>query len=401
MAERVGSPQAAAQVFARFAAAEEPVAPTYARISRAIAADVELHSLLLEAPTGQRLPVLLLGAIHDLVLREPDSVLRPWYPSVSGQVPSAADPSTALRSFVAARRDEIVELLRTRRVQTNEVNRSAAWRLGLGLLSTRDPRPLHLLELGPAAGLNLIPDLYGCQIHSPAGSLQVGPTAAPLMLQVDDPTGSFRAPTDWTIGAPVVARVGIDEHPLDIDDEADTRWLQACIWPEQPERFRALEAALTLLRTEPLAVPLDIRRGEMVSGVGPLLAEVGPDTHAVVLSSWVLAYVARPQRAALLAALEDAARALADRGSRVSLLSLEAATTLDWVPVPDLPAGAPADLVNASVLALTEFPADTDGAGAGATGVSGRDGDTARATVTSHARVIARCHAHMRWLRPT
>ena len=75
MTERVATAEAAAAAFRTLADAEGAGIPMYARLCRSIADAPPLASLLLEAPPGQRLPVLLLAALHDVVLGDPEVAL--------------------------------------------------------------------------------------------------------------------------------------------------------------------------------------------------------------------------------------------------------------------------------------------------------------------------------------
>ena len=47
---------------------------------------------------------------------------------------------------------------------------------------------------------------------------------------------------------------GIDREPIAIDDEEQTRWLMACVWPDQHDRFQRLRAAIDIARDEPVRV---------------------------------------------------------------------------------------------------------------------------------------------------
>ena len=385
MAERVATLADAAQAFRTFADAEGARVPTYAAICRIIADDPELHGLLLHAPTGQRLPVLLLAAIHEVVLTQPDTALAPWYPSVSGRAPSSEDPGPALRSTIAAHRDRILGLLRTRQVQTNEVNRCCAWWIALTQLTAEDPRPVHLVEIGASAGLNLLLDRYRYTLgHNGAAGVASSPVHLGSELRGHE-TGGHQTgghqDTPRVLGAAIVTRVGLDQRPLDITDPADARWLEACVWPEQRVRFDRLTAALGVAALDPpRVVP-----GDLVDDLSPLLDEAPDGSHVVVLSSWVLAYVSRERRSVFLDLLSGAAVRLASRNVRLTLLTLEAASILDLVAPPPLPADASADEQFASILAITGFSTTSPPTTPPPT------------TPPPTGRVIARCQAHLVW----
>ena len=44
-------------------------------------------------------------------------------------------------------------------------------------------------------------------------------------------------------------RLGIDRTPIDVTDPIEARWLEACVWPDQADRFHRLRAAIELATT--------------------------------------------------------------------------------------------------------------------------------------------------------
>ncbi len=360
MTERVPDAAAAATAFRNLADAEESRVPTYARICRIMAERAELHPLLLEAPTGQRLPVLLLAAIHDVVLRDPTVAIAPWYPSVTGEPPSADDPTDALLDVVAVHRDEIVEMVRTRSVQTNEVNRCVAWQLSLGELCARDDRPLALVEIGASAGLNLRLDDYSIRLDTDGASTQVGPADSTVRLATHLRTGVWPEASEAL--PPVVHRVGLDLHPLDVTDADDARWLAACTWPEQRERFDRLTAAIERAAADPPTIVA----GDMVDDVADLVDAAPAGAHVAVLASWALTYVERTRRTELLDSLVAAGDRVRAGGGRLTLSALDAGHVLPWVDAPAIASDADADHRHAPLLSITEFAA----AGARATPIA-------------------------------
>jgi hypothetical protein len=374
MAERVSSPAAAAAAFETFAAAEGHRIPFYARLCSIVAARPELHGLLLRAPTGQRLPVLLLAALHDVVLRHRDAPLARWFPSVNPDGPLPEDPTDALLATVDAYLGELDHLLRTRRIQTNEVNRCVGWHLGLAALGLDPAEPIALVELGASAGLNRRLADYAVELRRAGSSWTWGRADSPVRLAclLRDPDGGGGPDPTWARTGPpdVVHAEGLDHRPLDASDPDDARWLLACTWPEQSTRVERLRQALALAATDPPTVT----RGDVVDDLDAVLDRVPDDVHAVVLSSWVLAYLPRPRRTELLDRLVAAA---ARRRGPLSLLTLEADRVCPWVPGPDAPTGAPPEVLHASLLAVTGFG----------------DGGV-------RAEPIARCQAHLAWAEP-
>jgi hypothetical protein len=267
------------QQFADFAKTTD--APLYADLAAGIAEDAELAGLLLAAPPSQRLPVLLFAAVHWLLLSEPTASLARFYPnfplppetSRAGRL-SAID---AFREFCADRSAALSELLATRRTQTNEIGRSAL--LVPSLAALADERgPLAHVDVGASAGLNLLIPHYDF-VYDPGGTVATGST-----VRIACSTrGDVRVPATHP---PIATSIGLDSEPIDVRDPLQARWLEACVWPDQVDRFERLRAAIDIANR----VGVDVRRGDAVDHVAVLVDEAGADGHPVVTTTWVLNY---------------------------------------------------------------------------------------------------------------
>ena len=311
-----------------------PHLPLYSRLAAAAAADPDVAALLTAARPGQARPVLLLAALHDLVLRSPAVPAARWYTSVGGRSPDPGagdDPWPDVRTTLLDHADELRAVIATRSTQTNEVNR-AVYVAVLLMAAAADVAgtPVALVELGCSAGLLLGLDRYHIGIGAPApagsavgGSCVLGSPSSPVHCQ-----GSLRAGSaafGVAAGLPtIVERVGLDRAPVALSDADEVRWLEACLWPDQPERLARFRAAVSLLRPDP---PLVVA-GDMVDDVGSVAhsaravaaAGVGsPDVHLVVMSAWALTYVRRDRRPLIASALAE----LAADGRPVSWITAE------------------------------------------------------------------------------
>jgi len=368
---RVATAEQAAAAFETFADAEGGSMPMYARLCRTIAS-TPAHRLLLEAPTGQRLPVLVLAALHQTVLEHPSTPLARWYPTVTGSDPPDDDLSAALAATLEEHGAMVAERVRIRTVQTNEVNRAVGWHLALRELAGGTDRPVTLVELGAAAGLNLALGDHSVEVRTADGTChQLGRADAPVRLGTRVHDATWQPPSEPMPA--IEAAWGIDRDPVDLNDAADVAWLRACVWPERRARAERLTAAVELARRTP---PM-VHRGDLLDDLDPLLDEVADGTHVVLLSSWVLAYLSRDERRRLAEQMQHAAVRLDARGVRLSLLSLEADHVLDWVPTAVLDQSEPPDRRHASLLAVTEFSPS---------GMA--------------SAPIARCQAHLDWYEP-
>jgi len=328
----VGADDVLLERFAAFATTASDRIPLYAQLSAGIAHRPELARLLIHADPQQRLPVLLFAAVHFLVLEEPDSELARFYPNLTAQ-PDRGDPLPAFAAFCAAHHDELVAVLATRSTQTNEVGRCALLVPPLGLVANENG-PLGLLDVGTSAGLNLALDRYQYR-YEPGGD--VG-NDSPVVLSCGT-RGAVQVPDALP---PIGSRLGLDRNPVDLDDEAEVRWLEACVWPDQAERFHRLRAAVELTRHHPPPV----RTGDAVVDLAAAIEHVGRDHHPVVTNTWVLNYLAPDERTAYLAVLADVG---AERD--LSWIYAESPSQVGpEIPVPEDP-----DLAHTTVLTLVRW----------------------------------------------
>jgi hypothetical protein len=286
-----------ARQFAAFEATARARAPLYAALAVGIARDRALSGLLASAPPTQRMPVLLLAAVHDLLLEDPDHDLASWYPNLTAQPRAPDDPGLmpAFAAFVAERSDRLQQLLSTRTTQTNEVGRCGFLLPALGIVAG-EMGPLSVIDVGTSGGLNLLLDRFEYRYSTADGTTTTlgGPSA--VVIDVDL-TGSVPVPTALPT---IAARRGIDLDPIDVSDENQARWLEACVWPDQADRFHRLVAAIGIARDH----PPEIVAGDAVSTLGSVVEEVAAVGHPVVMNTWVLNYFTAGDRLAYLAELE-------------------------------------------------------------------------------------------------
>ncbi len=283
--------------FADFASSSHPRAPLYAAMSAGVACDRDMYRLLLHAPVTQQLPVLLFAAVHALLLDDPSHPLRRWYPNLT---PDHLDPSDrslipTLKRFVDDRAAPLRHLLETRTTQTNEVGRCSLLLPALGLIAA-EVGPLGHLDVGASGGLNLLLDRFHYRYGGPDGVTGAVGDQSTVDLECST-TGSVPVPGSMPT---ITARCGIDRSPINVTDTGEARWLEACVWPDQADRFHRLVAAIELARTN----PPQLLAGDAVTSLAPAIARFGADVHPVVTNTWVLNYLTAAERIAYLSELD-------------------------------------------------------------------------------------------------
>lgn len=287
-----------ARLFVTFAAHCEPGSPLYHHLALRIAEDPELLDLAALTPAGQPPPNMLLGAAHELLLRGVRHPLAAYYATLGGDRTPDEDALGVLRDLCLSYRHEVAELLATRRTQTNETRRCAYLLPAFAhVAELAGGRPLALIEVGPSVGLNMSWDRYGYDYGD--GRLY-GDPASPVRVSTE-----LRGPVRPPIPArpPAVAwRLGVELSPLDLEDPAAVRWLEALVWPEHVERVARLRAAIAIAR----AARPPIVAGDALELLPGLIARAPEDAALCVYHTHVTYQFSPAGRARLDALLAEA-----------------------------------------------------------------------------------------------
>ncbi|MEV6680633.1 DUF2332 domain-containing protein [Streptomyces erythrochromogenes] len=267
-----------AAVFERFADQQAAgLSPLYATLSRTVARTPELLDLAAETKQGQPAPNMLLGAVHHILRR---GVQHPLAPYFSGHE-SLAEGQAAelLTDFCRRHLATIRRILATRSVQTNEVNRCAVLLPTFAALQQRldDGRRIRIVDVGASAGLALLWDRY---TYDYGGRPLALPESDPgTVLTCEIKSGTPPLSLDVTR---FVRPVGIEPSPVDVTDPEATRWLVSLTWPEQTNRMRTLNSALSVAaRTPPT-----ILAGTAHDHLADVVEETPEDQHLVFVFSW-------------------------------------------------------------------------------------------------------------------
>lgn len=331
--------------------------PLYETLADIILAEPGMIGLLDEAPATQRTPSLLFAALHDRVMANPGDALARWFPSVTGQPVPTEDPGPALRAFFIAHEAELRRLIATRKTQTTDPQRAAPLVFAFDRVRAHaGGRRLGLLELGPSAGLLLRFDKYR---YDYPGLGAVGREESPVRLSCE--LRGAKKPTLPAAFAEIGTRVGIDLAPIEVNNPAETRWLEACVLADQVERLGKLRAALALGKLHRVAM----LRGNFLERLAGLAAEIPAEEHLCLLNSYALFYLTPEQRQALTAIIAGIAAA-----RDLSWISVERPGTIPGLKEP----APPAESFD-TFLSLTRF-------------AGGSRSD----------EVLARCHVHGNWL---
>lgn len=262
--------------------------PLYSALWEGMKDDAELLALLDLIPKDQPLPITFFTAVNFLVLGALDDPFARFYPSLHPEETQPVSEAYPLfRACVLAHRETLTALLPVARLQTNEVTRCANLLPAFVLAYRRGGyQPLHMLEIGSSAGLNLLWDRYG--YHYSIGptdtDLVLGNPLAPVQVRCElATTRAFPFGPD-TVLPRVASCQGIEIYPRDIHDEDDMRWVRAAIWPEEVERHHTLDAALAFARQTPVLV----HQGDACKLLPDLLAAIPTTQTALIWHSFAV-----------------------------------------------------------------------------------------------------------------
>ena len=236
--------------FKRFAVQEcKGSSPLYEFLSSKIAEDTLMLDLAGKAREGQPVPNLFLGAVHYLLLKGYNHPLAGFYPSLTDQPLPAEEAYPVFVDFCRTYPDELIELLKSKIVQTNEVRRCSYLYPIFSRISLMTRKPLALIEIGTSAGLQLFVDKYS---YSYGSDEIFGNFDSEVQLRSE-----LRG--DQTLLNPlphfdVATRIGVDLNINDVRNTEDYLWLKALIWPEHAERRELFEKAASYVSNQTLSL---------------------------------------------------------------------------------------------------------------------------------------------------
>lgn len=280
--------------------------PLYAKLALRVAADPEILALAAHAPPHQPVMNLFFSAAHYLLLRGAEDPLHLFYADLARKPNTQDDPYPIFRAFCLEHANEIVGLLQSRRVQTNEVARCALFLPSFELVAQRvEHQALAIIEVGSSAGLNLNWDHYA---YTYDNVITCGNLQSPVQLACE--LRGARKPAFAAALPRVASRVGIDLNPNDVFDDEAMLWLRALVWPEQRDRAERLQRAIELARQ----FPPRLVQGDALAALPRVLQEIPRAAPTILFHSFVLNQVAADARAAYyeMLAEQSAGRALFD-----------------------------------------------------------------------------------------
>ncbi len=272
-------------------------------------------------PLADALPLRVAGGLHALHLAGAAPGLAPIY---AGGAP--ADAAERIARALEAHEGFLLPWL-DGPPQTNEAGRSWAFAAAMLWLVARGcPADFALFELGSSAGINLMMNRYRFVL----GDVSVGPADSGMRIA---PVWRGASPPDGAFG--VAAAEGCDVAPVDLADPRQALRLSAYIWPDSPERFARMDAAIACAREEPPLIH-HLNAGAFVEDI--LARPARPGVTRVIAHSVVWQYIPRDERRAITRAIE-AAGEWADADAPLAWVSLEAnrdthrhELTLRWWP---------------------------------------------------------------------
>lgn len=226
------------QKFLNFAATEcKDHSALYYKLSQEIAADTELLKMASYTRNGQPVPNIFLAAVHYLLLKNSGSELADFFPSIQKKLVSVI-PFSLFKKFCIQNEKEIRDIISTRIVQTNVINRCAYLMPVISKILFDEGKPATIIDIGTSAGLTLNFDKYEYWYN---GGKVYGDSKVIVNSNIIDSSIPDIFPISQSI-----TKIGIDQNIIDPSDADEILWLKALIWPDQVERFVAMEEALKL-----------------------------------------------------------------------------------------------------------------------------------------------------------
>lgn len=215
----------------------------YENLALHISKEPKLLSLCNMVPTQQPIPNMFLGAVHFLLLKGYNDVLLKMYKDENRDFELLFN---IFDKFCLEHKEEIRQIMKEKRVQTNEVRRSAYIYPLLSFVSQKRQVPISLIEIGTSASLHLLADQYRYSYEGIKD--EFGEKASDITIHSKIVKGEITH--DLSKLPEINQRVGIDLNILDLKNDEDYLWMKALIWPDHYERIDMLEAVKKIAEKE-------------------------------------------------------------------------------------------------------------------------------------------------------
>ncbi len=274
-----------AQIFLQFSA-QTAGSPMYEHLSRWVSEDEALLSLAAQADSKQPIPNLFFGAVQFLLMQQPQDLLAKYYPSLGGQFAPTAEMFDTFKSFCKKFESDIRQILATKLVQTNEVQRCALLLPAVHFVAQKSGQSkIALVDVGASGGLNFLMDKAHIQYTD--GQVFGPPSSA---LQISCESKGSKIPTEQNIE--ITDRIGIDLNPVNLMDERALLWNLALIWPDQIGRVERFKSAIQVLRT----TPINLESGSGNEVLPRVVANISSDSVLCVMHSFTLNQFSKEDR---------------------------------------------------------------------------------------------------------
>lgn len=262
--------------FSRFAE-QTAGSDMYQFLSKKIASDAELLALASTADQSQPVPNLFLATVNFLLYKDSTQKLRQFYPNHSGKPFSQKDLFENFKSFCLENSEKMIQIMKSRLVQTNEVRRCALLLPAVAEVAKEVQSEIALVDVGTSSGLNLLLDQYFYQYSD---GTTIGKTDSRLKISCTVQNGKLKLDQLPKIGK----RIGVDLNPIDLKDSDEVLWTLSLVWPDQVERVERLKSAIQVLNQH----PVELRKGDGTVVLPKLTTEIPQNMAICVMHSFTL-----------------------------------------------------------------------------------------------------------------
>ncbi len=241
------TPGIIAERFKQWTDQRRGVSPLYEAIVGELIVDNELLTLIAEAGNREYICNRFMAAVHYMLLEGESHSLADYYGTVTRRPGPVTDAYSHFREFCLKHKHDLLQLTATREIQINEVRRCVALLPAFAWARQLEGnRPLALLDVGAAAGLNLLLDHF---YYDYGASGTVGNPMATVKLVCE--LRGLCPPVLPKEVPPIAWRRGIDCQPVRATDVQATNWMIALVSPDDLRRLGVLQAALNVAHQSP------------------------------------------------------------------------------------------------------------------------------------------------------